>query len=384
MQKQQVKMRVLDWWNKDCEENFYNNFFIQILQKKYDVVYSDKPDFILYGPFGYEHLKYDCVRIFYTGENIRPDYNIADYSMDFDYIEFEDRHLRLPHMFWVFCNETQQNEMNNRVKWLDKKEKFCCFVVSNGSLTEKRDNFFDALNTYKRVDSGGRWKNNIGGNIDDKIEWLKSYKFNICFENGSHPGYLTEKLFDAFLAGCVPIYWGDTSLKIHKNTCADSKNSEIINNRGGGGNDTFDMRIPNISHSLIDYEINPKAFINAHNFPTFQDLIDEIKRIDNDSYAFEEMLREPIFLNNFNPYEFYTEQISAFLDHIIMQGANDAKRCGDGYQLRTYWEFTCAYARDRRFPSDFFNYCTKHKELIQRYRNISEFPRNFMRFLRRK
>ena len=35
MQKQQVKMRVLDWWNKDCEENFYNNFFIQILQKKY-------------------------------------------------------------------------------------------------------------------------------------------------------------------------------------------------------------------------------------------------------------------------------------------------------------------------------------------------------------
>ena len=70
MQKQQVKMRVLDWWNKDCEENFYNNFFIQILQKKYDVVYSDKPDFIIYGPFGYEHLKYDCVRIFYTGENI--------------------------------------------------------------------------------------------------------------------------------------------------------------------------------------------------------------------------------------------------------------------------------------------------------------------------
>ncbi|WP_281650800.1 hypothetical protein [Helicobacter bilis] len=118
MQKQQVKMRVLDWWNKDCEENFYNNFFIQILQKKYDVVYSDKPDFILYGPFGYEHLKYDCVRIFYTGENIRPDYNIADYSMDFDYIEFEDRHLRLPHMFRVFCDEMRQKEMDNRISLL--------------------------------------------------------------------------------------------------------------------------------------------------------------------------------------------------------------------------------------------------------------------------
>ncbi|WP_281650799.1 glycosyltransferase family 10 [Helicobacter bilis] len=107
-------------------------------------------------------------------------------------------------------------------------------MVSNNALTDKRDMFFEALSKYKRVDSGGRWKNNIGGNVDDKIEWLKSYKFNLCFENSSYPGYLTEKLFDAFLAGCVPIYWGDTSLKIHKNTCADSKNSENINNRGGG------------------------------------------------------------------------------------------------------------------------------------------------------
>ena len=254
-------------------------------------------------------------------------------------------------------------------------------MVSNNALTDKRDMFFEALSKYKRVDSGGRWKNNIGGNVDDKIEWLKSYKFNLCFENSSYPGYLTEKLFDAFLAGCVPIYWGDTSLKIHKNTCADSKNSENINNRG---NDTFDMRIPNISHSLIDYEINPKAFINAHNFPTFQDLIDEIKRIDNDSYAFEEMLREPIFLNNFNPYEFYTEQISAFLDHIIMQGANDAKRCGDGYWLRTHLEFRRISAKYWNLPSDFLHYCFKYRKIIQGVRDISEYPRNFMRFLRRK
>ncbi|WP_233714264.1 glycosyltransferase family 10 domain-containing protein [Helicobacter trogontum] len=241
MQKQQVKMRVLDWWNKDCEENFYNNSLIQILQKKYDVIYSDKPDFILYGPCGYEHLKYDCVRIFYTAENIRPDYNVADYSIDFDYIEFEDRHLRLPYMFWGFYDRIRQKEMDNRISLLDKKEKFCSFVVSNKGLTNKRDDFFEALSNYKKVDSGGRWKNNIGGNIDNKIEWLKSYKFNLCFENSSYPGYLTEKLFDAFLAGCVPIYWGDTSLRNHKNVannkkdiCMDFKDQNI-DNLGGGG-----------------------------------------------------------------------------------------------------------------------------------------------------
>lgn len=144
------------------------------------------------------------------------------------------------------------------------------------------------------------------------------------------------------------------------------------------------MRIPNVSHSLIDYEINPKAFINAHNFPTFKDLIDEIKRIDNDSYAFETMLREPVFLNNFNPHKFYIEQISAFLDHIITQGVNNAKRRGNGYWLRTHLEFRRISAKYWNLPSDFLHYCFRHKKIIQRIRNVSEFPRNFMRSLRRK
>lgn len=38
---------------------------------------------------------------------------------------------------------------------------------------------------------------------------LNRYRFAICFENTIFPGYLTEKIFDCFLAGCIPIYWGD-------------------------------------------------------------------------------------------------------------------------------------------------------------------------------
>jgi FkbM family methyltransferase len=44
---------------------------------------------------------------------------------------------------------------------------------------------------------------------EDKLETLKNYRFSICFENThTTPGYITEKIFDAFAAGCVPIYWG--------------------------------------------------------------------------------------------------------------------------------------------------------------------------------
>jgi hypothetical protein len=38
---------------------------------------------------------------------------------------------------------------------------------------------------------------------------LKQYKFSICYENARDiPGYITEKIFDCFFSGCVPVYWG--------------------------------------------------------------------------------------------------------------------------------------------------------------------------------
>jgi hypothetical protein len=41
---------------------------------------------------------------------------------------------------------------------------------------------------------------------------LSRYRFAICFENTVFPGYLTEKLFDCLLAGCIPVYWGDPTV----------------------------------------------------------------------------------------------------------------------------------------------------------------------------
>ena len=47
------------------------------------------------------------------------------------------------------------------------------------------------------------------GPIENKHNVLLKYRFSICYENMSElPGYITEKIFDCFFAGCVPIYWG--------------------------------------------------------------------------------------------------------------------------------------------------------------------------------
>jgi hypothetical protein len=47
------------------------------------------------------------------------------------------------------------------------------------------------------------------GAVNSKREVLQKYKFAICYENVRDiPGYITEKIFDCFFAGCVPVYWG--------------------------------------------------------------------------------------------------------------------------------------------------------------------------------
>lgn len=48
-----------------------------------------------------------------------------------------------------------------------------------------------------------------GGVIERKVDYLKYFRFSFAYENiRGLPGYITEKIFDCFHAGVVPIYWG--------------------------------------------------------------------------------------------------------------------------------------------------------------------------------
>lgn len=51
--------------------------------------------------------------------------------------------------------------------------------------------------------------NNYKGFVESKKEILTNYDFAVCYENSKDiNGYVTEKIFDCWLAGCVPIYMG--------------------------------------------------------------------------------------------------------------------------------------------------------------------------------
>jgi hypothetical protein len=51
------------------------------------------------------------------------------------------------------------------------------------------------------------------GKVDHKRDVLNNTRFAIAYENVRDlPCYITEKIFDCFFSGCVPVYWGSSAI----------------------------------------------------------------------------------------------------------------------------------------------------------------------------
>jgi hypothetical protein len=291
-----IKVKYVDFW-PDFDYTKDAIYEALLLSNQYSVEISDEPDYIIYSTFGHEHLFYDCIKIFYSGEDQSPDFNICDYAVSFEYIHFLDRHFRLPLMYQPGYR-VDYNRMIQKEKNFLRKNKFCSFVYSNAKADAFRGEFCDQLALYKKVDSGGKYKNNIGGAVVSKYKFEKEYKFSIAFENVSHPGYMTEKLMQSFAAGCIPIYWGDP---------------------------------------LIGESFNTDAFVNVMDFPNVQKAIEYIVYLDQDEKAYNAMIGKPALREN-KKIEVVQKELIRFVNHIFGQPLNEAKRTTGQYWNRNYVE----------------------------------------------
>ena len=75
-------------------------------------------------------------------------------------------------------------------------------------LASDRVDLFNAFAKKTSIASGGKVENNIGYIVPrgDELDWMMNCKFVISYENRSFPGYITEKPYQAWLAGAIPIY----------------------------------------------------------------------------------------------------------------------------------------------------------------------------------
>lgn len=105
------------------------------------------------------------------------------------------------------------------------------------------------------------------GRIENKMEVLKRARFCIAHENCRDlPGYITEKLFDCFRAGCVPVYVGPK--EIHNYIPVEC----FIDGRKFKSADEMNAFIRRINeHEFKKYQSAMKDFLDSKHSSVFSD-----------------------------------------------------------------------------------------------------------------
>ena len=163
------------------------------------------------------------------------EYRLVDYSQ-FDFVissnsdVLHDNYFR--HPYWMeameWSHEGVPKQENARFGEPINLEQLCRPLGSQFRLRSRRAALFSSHLFYPRLElkvlvenflpvdcfgaafSGLASANNSPH--DSKSMVLKNYAFNLCPENSISPGYITEKVPEAFAAGCLPITWADKSI----------------------------------------------------------------------------------------------------------------------------------------------------------------------------
>lgn len=210
----------------------YSNIWLYQFLEKQGLLNNQKKKIAFFSVFGSrKFVKWDRsdVKIFYTGENVTPDglhptyhdhlLDSVSLSLGFEYLP-NTNYLRFPLwiLYYIKPNATLQDITDTFRKLSDIPSKSSldqrtfCALVARHDKGNVRQKIYELLNGVGQIDCGGAFQNNTDRLIrefnDNKIDFLKQYKFNICPENTDTDGYVTEKIFESINGGCIPIYWG--------------------------------------------------------------------------------------------------------------------------------------------------------------------------------
>lgn len=199
-------------------------------------------------------------KIWLTLENVRPP--VQDnflVTISYDQFDFDQTNFYVPAWYMLvglfgrvnreyegFGTEEEiyrahyKNLLNSRMLTNYSEKMFAYSIYGNPHPVRLKA--IQSLSKIHKVDIFGRI---TGTPVTSKFEIGKKYKFAICFENNFYPGYVTEKLLQAYTAGSIPIYWG---------------------------------------HLGDDIVINRESFINMCDFSTTKEFIDYVEAIDEVKY----------------------------------------------------------------------------------------------------
>ena len=289
----------------------------------------------------FRNYRDDVISILISGEALCPDFNLYDYALGFDPLDYGDRYLRFDPAYRF----SKYLSMKPALFDEDSEKMFCNYIYSNFLAHPVRDELFHTISEYKMVNSYGRHLNNMGNILSEmtsKSTWAQAkndlesrYKFSISAENSFHLGYTSEKVFTAFAAGSVPIYWGNPQ---------------------------------------IGKDVNPNRLINVHDFDSLDELREFISFLDSDDLEYSNIVSQPWFTQNqLEKTIHYQHDLEKFLLNIFAKNKNEMFRKGLGTSSFTYVrisKLSFPIGRRLRVIQELSNYRLVPKRLLNKIRNF--------------
>jgi hypothetical protein len=113
------------------------------------------------------------------------------------YTEFGDMEFKSDREFRF----SEQKMLHYRKIDIERRAQKACVFLSSA-----KDNRFTICNELKEMGLVDIYGLSVGNKVESKKHVSSEYMFQICFENSSNDTYITEKLFEAWDSGNIPIY----------------------------------------------------------------------------------------------------------------------------------------------------------------------------------
>jgi len=294
--------------NYDIDSYYFFKSNLARRTNKLELVETNDCDVLFSSVYGIKQPDCGKVKIFYNGEskqryafysNVERILRDYDYYIGFD-VPTNERMFRLP--YWMTMFDFSDGSIFSKIMKGDFKINFKdktqdCTMIATTDFNLLRSSVVARLfesgvkvhcpskickNTTMSVGrEGERGVHFFYG----KLNYLRNFKVELCFENTNEYGYVTEKLFGALMTGCIPVYWGSS----------------------------FDGLI---EEELINME---RVIILEKDLYNLEDVIEKVKRLVNDKQYYNEFFSKPIFKDN--AYEILKNYLNDF-DNFIQLNNN--------------------------------------------------------------
>lgn len=195
--------------------------------------------------------------LWFTTENVRPPLNEWDLTLSFDLESIGASNVYCP-LWWgeisllpdvgTISVDRLGEAMNARRLTLPRSlsgatgQRFVCAFINNPE--PMRLHAIKLLERIGQVDVYGRLS---GRSVRHKADVAHDYRYMLCFENDVYPGYVTEKPFEAWCAGTVPIWRGSDPMGF-------LNKEAIINASLAGGLDAMVAEVIRLERDPAAYE----------------------------------------------------------------------------------------------------------------------------------